>query len=165
MWMTSPRRELCANTQLRLHAQLSRITARVWLCYSIKQLQWSKYMCQWENWITGRSMSYPVTLGGAVPISIIGNRAPPPADLFTSPAAVRRARRSSSLYISYMVYMIITQTRCTMAFLLILVESRRRPSTSGSQPREKNLKPAQNAIIRSDLMECIHAGVMQLSIE
>ena len=57
-----------------LHAHLSRITAIVWLCYSIRQLQSSEYTCRWENQITGESMSYPGTLGGAVPISTSGNR-------------------------------------------------------------------------------------------
>ena len=58
----------------RLHAQLSQITAIVRLCYSIRQLQLSEYTCRWENRIIGRSMSYPGTIGGAVPISTSGNR-------------------------------------------------------------------------------------------
>ena len=57
---------------------------------------------------------------------------------------------ATSLYILYMVYMIMTQTRCTMALLLVVSseESRRRrrhPSTSDSQPCEKSLEPAHNA--------------------
>ena len=61
---------------------------------------------------------------------------------------------ATSLYILYMVYMIITQTRCTTALLLAVISEerrrrhrhgRRRPSTSGSRPREKNLEPVQNA--------------------
>ena len=59
---------------VRLHAQLSQITAIVRLCCSIRQLQLSEYTCRWENWITSRCMSYPGTLGGAVPISTNGNR-------------------------------------------------------------------------------------------
>ena len=57
---------------------------------------------------------------------------------------------ATSLYTSYMVYMIITQTRCTMALLLAVIseESRRHcSSTSGSRLREKSLEPAQNATI------------------
>ena len=38
---------------LRLHAQLSQITAIVWLCYSTRQLQLSEYTCLWENQIIG----------------------------------------------------------------------------------------------------------------
>ena len=57
-----------------LHAHLSQITAIVPLCHSIRQLQSSQYTCRWENQITGQSMSYPRTLGGAVPISTSGNR-------------------------------------------------------------------------------------------
>ena len=50
-------------------------------------------------------------------------------------------------------------------FLVVISEERRhRPSTSGSRSREKNLAPAQNAEIRSNLMERLHAGVMRLSI-
>ena len=81
---------------------------------------------------------------------------------------VRRARRSDeSLYISYKVYMIITQIWCTVVLLFAVISEgrRRRPSTSGSQPQEKNLEPAQNAKSESNLMERIHAGVMWLSIE
>ena len=63
---------------------------------------------------------------------------------------------ATSLYILYMVYMKITQTRCTMAlFITILgfwdfgilgeIRCRRRPPTSGSRPRGRNLVPAQNA--------------------
>ena len=45
--------------------------------------------------------------------------------------------KATSFFISYMVYMIIAETRCTIALLLavILEESRRRrPSTSGLRP-------------------------------
>ena len=38
---------------VRLHAQLSRITAIVRLCHSIRQLQLSEYTCRWENRIIG----------------------------------------------------------------------------------------------------------------
>ena len=61
---------------------------------------------------------------------------------------------AASLYASCMVYMIISQTRRTMVLLLGVVSEkrrrRRRPSTSGSQPWEKNPESAQNAKIRSD---------------
>ena len=76
---------------------------------------------------------------------------------------------ATSLYISYMVYMIITQTKCTMALLLAVISEerrcRRRSSTSGSQPQQKNFKPAQIAKSESNLIERIHARVMRLSIE
>ena len=54
---------------------------------------------------------------------------------------------ATSLYILYMVYMIVTQTTCTMVLLLAVISEerpRRRLSTSGSQPQEKNLEPSQN---------------------
>ena len=164
---------------VRLHAQFSRITAIVGLCYSIRQLQSSEYTCWWENRIIGWSMSYHGTIFGAVPISTSGNRNISGWPLYvTSSNKPRRHSRkmayeerdeAPSLYISYMVYMIITQTRCTMALFLAVISEdrrrRRRPSTSSSRPREKNLEPAQNAEIRSALMERIHAGVMRPSIE
>ena len=144
---------------MRLHAQLSRITAIVRLCYSIRQLQLSEYTCRWENRIIGRSMSYPGTLGGAVPISTSGNRATSGWPLYVTSnntlprhsrkMAYKERDKATSLYISYMVYMIITQTRCTMALsLTVIPEERRRhcrPSTSGSRSWERNLAPAQNA--------------------
>ena len=157
----------------------SRITAIVWLCYSVGQLQLSKYTCRWENWITGRSMSYHSTMGGAVPISTNGNRATSICPL-TSPATtnsasafkkdgVRRARRTY-IFVHF-VYGVhnITQTRCTMALLLVVISEERRhrhhPFISGSQPQEKNFKPVQNTKSQSNLIERIHAGVMWLSIE
>ena len=112
---------------VRLHAQLSRITAIVRLCCSIRQLQLSEYTCQWENWITGWSMSYPGTIGGAVPISTSGNRA----------------------------------TSSWPLLAVILEESRRRPSTSGSRPRKKSRACAERKI-RSDLMERIHATINRI---
>ena len=57
--------------------------------------------------------------------------------------------KATSLYISYMAYMIITQTRCIMALFLAVISEerrcRRRPSAPGSRPRERNLVPALNA--------------------
>ena len=47
---------------------------------------------------------------------------------------------------------------------VILEESHRHPSASGSRPREKT-QNAKKRNIQSDLMERIHAGVMQISIE
>ena len=57
-----------------LHAQLSRITAIVRLCYSIGQLVYPSIHAGEKIGLLGRSMSYPGTLGGAVPISTSGNR-------------------------------------------------------------------------------------------
>ena len=75
--------------------------------------------------------------------------------------------KATSLYISYMLYMIITLNRCTMVLLLAVISEERRrrrsPSVSSAQPREKNLQPAQNA--KSDPMEHIHAQLMRLSIK
>ena len=84
-------------------AHLIRITAIVWLCYSIRQLQSSDYTCQWENWIIGRSMSYPFQL---VVIK------PPPADLFRSLATTNSAsafekdgiRRARSYIFAHFIY-------------------------------------------------------------
>ena len=120
----------------------------------------SKYTCQWENQIICRSMSYPGTIGGAVPISTYGNRATSGWPLYvTSNIKLPQHSRkmvyeeqgeATSLHISYMVYMIITQARCTRGpFLAVISEERRsrhcRPSTSSSWPREKNLAPLKNA--------------------
>ena len=65
---------VCFWHSVRLHAQLSRITVIVRLCYSIGQLQLSEYTCLWENQIIGWSVSYPRAIGGAVCISTTGNR-------------------------------------------------------------------------------------------
>ena len=76
--------------------------------------------------------------------------------------------KAKFLYITFMVYLIITQTRCTMAFLVAVIseESRRRhPSTSGSRPQGIKSQACTERKIRSDLMERIHARVMRLSIE
>ena len=59
-----------------LHAQFSRITAIVRLCYSIRQLLLSEYTCRWENGIIGI---------GLYPFQLVVTETPP-ADLFTSPA-------------------------------------------------------------------------------
>ena len=140
-------------------SQLSRITAIVRLYYSIRQLQLSKYTCWGENQIIGWSISYPSTIGGAILISTSGNRATSGWPLYvTSNNKLPRHSRKMAheeqdeatyLYISYMVYMIITLTGHTMALLLAMIlEERRcsqRPSTSGSRPRERNLAPVQNA--------------------
>ena len=97
--------------------------------------------------------------GGAVTISTSGNRNTSgwPLYITSNNKLPRHSRKMAyeerdeapSLYISYMVYMIITQTRCTTVLLLVVIlEERcrhRRPSTSGSQPGERNLTPAQNA--------------------
>ena len=45
--------KLILNHSVRLHAQLSQITAIVRLCYSTRQLQLSEYTCRWENRIIG----------------------------------------------------------------------------------------------------------------
>ena len=137
------------------------MTAIVQLCYSIRQLQLPKYICRWEHLIIGRIMSYPGMIGGAVPISTSGNRnrnSSWPLYVTSNNKLPQHSRKMAyeerdeapSLYISYMVYMIITQTRCTMAlFLAVISEERRRrrcrPSTSGSWPWGKNLALAQNA--------------------
>ena len=134
-----------AGESVRLHAHLSRITAIVWLCYSIRQLQFPEYTCRWENRIIGRSMSYPGMIGGAVPISTSDNRATSSWPLYVTSnnklpwhsrkMSYEKRAEASSLYISYKVYMIITQTRCTVAlFLKVISKERRRcrrPSNSG----------------------------------
>ena len=70
-------------------------------------------------------MSYPAMIGSTVPISTSGNRATSGWPLYvTSNNKLHRHSRNMAyeerdeakfLYISYMVYMIITQTRCTIA--------------------------------------------------
>ena len=100
---------------VHLHAQLSRITAIVQLCYSIRQLQMSEYTYWWENQIIAHSMSYPGTIGGVVTISTSGNRATSSWPLYvTSNNKLSRHSRkmpneerdkATSLYILYMVYM------------------------------------------------------------
>ena len=134
---------------MRLHAQLSQITAIVQLCYSIRQLQ----------------LSYPSTIGGAVSISTSGKQ----GHLWLTSLRHQLPRHSrkmayeerdeaTSLYTSYMVYMIITQTRGTMALFLAVIseERRRRPSTSGSRPRGKisHLRRTQNPIRSAGTYTC-----------
>ena len=62
------------SVSVRLHSQLSQITAVVRLCCSIRQLHLSENICRRENRITGRSMYATGTIGGAVVISPSGNR-------------------------------------------------------------------------------------------
>ena len=151
---------------VRLHEQ---ITAIVQLHYSIRQLQLSEYTCRWENQIIGRSISYPGTIGGAVPISTSSNRATSGWPLYVTSSdklylGIRERWRTKSMTKLHLcvhlhvVYMIITQTRSTMPLLLAVIseESRRRhcrhhcrhcrhhSSTSCSRPQEKNLESAQN---------------------
>ena len=60
---------------IRLHAQLNLIKAIVRLCSSNGQLQLSEYTYRKSiNW-PKPTMSYPGTIGGAVPISTSGNKA------------------------------------------------------------------------------------------
>ena len=129
---------------VRLRAHLSRITAIVRLRYSIRQLQLSEYTCRWENRIIGRSMSYPGTIGG----TSLHHQQQQTLPRHSRKMAYEERNEATSLYISYMVYMIITHTRCTMALFLAVISEerhRRRPSTSSSRPWERNLAPAQNA--------------------
>ena len=75
----------------------------------------------------------------------------PPADLFMSPAASAfkndGVRRATSLYISLMVYMIITQTRCTMALFFCGDFAGKTPPSVYFRLTApvKNLAPLQNA--------------------
>ena len=76
-------------------------------------------------------MPYPGTLGGAVPISTRGNKNTSGLPLYVTSnnklprnsrkMAYKERDKATSLYISYMVYMIITQTRCTMALFLAVI--------------------------------------------
>ena len=124
--------------------------------------------------------TYLGTIGGTVHISTTDNRAPPPPRLTSlhhqqqqtlsrhlRKMAYEEQYEATSLYITYIVYMVITQTKYTVALLLavILEERRHRPSTSSSWPQGKNLEPAQNTKSKSNLIERIHAQVMQLSKE
>ena len=119
MWRTLPPSSF--EQSVRLPAQFSRITAIVRPCYSIRQLQLFEYTCQWENRIIGQSMSHPGTIGGAVPISTSGNRATSGWPLYVTSnnklhrhsrkTAYEKRDEAATLYISFMVYMIITQTR------------------------------------------------------
>ena len=88
---------MCGQS-VRLHAQLSQITAIVQLCHSIRQLQLSEYTCRWENQIIWPEHVIPRYARWRCTHF---RTETPPADLFTSPAAsafkkdgVRRARRS-----------------------------------------------------------------------
>ena len=173
------RLQMINRRAVHLHAQFSRITAIVWLCYSIRQPQLSEYIWRWENWFTGWSVSYPGTIGDTVVISTSANRDTSGWPLYvTSCLGIRERWRTKSeeklhLCTFHLVYMIITQTRCTVALLLAVISEERRHrrchSTSGSRSQEKNLEPAQNAKSESNLMQRIHIeviiGVIQLSIE
>ena len=79
---------------VRLHAQLNSIKAIVRLCSTIGQLQLSVYTWRWVNRFIGWSMSYPGTIGGAVPISTSSNRATGwPLYVTTSNNKIRRHSR------------------------------------------------------------------------
>ena len=121
----------------------------------------------------------PGTIGGAVPISTSGNRNTSgwPLYITSNNKLPRHSRKTAyeerdeapSVYISYMVYMIITQTRCTVElFLSFLRWFRRKDAAVLLLPAHglgKKSRACAERKIRSNLMECIHAGVMRLSIE
>ena len=110
-------------------------------------------------WPTGRLAT---TIGGAVPVSTSGNRATSGWFLYVTSNnklclgiwqrwRTKSKNENSSLYISCMVYMIITQTRCTMVLLLAVIseESRRHLSISTAilllPAHSSGKKLAQNA--------------------
>ena len=102
--------------------------------------------------------------------SSVSSNVAQPADVRYSPRHSRKMAyeerdEAASLYISYIVYVIITQTRCTVPLLLAVISEEKCPSISSSPPWEQNLEPAQNVKSESNLMERIHAGVTRLSIE
>ena len=108
---------------LRLHAQLSPITAVLWLCYSIRQLQLSwVYMPVRKSkyWL---SMSYPGMIGGTVVISTSGNRATSGWSLYIT----SNNKLCLGIRERWLLLAVISEERCR----------RHRPSTSGSQSREK----------------------------
>ena len=107
---------------VRYHAHLSRITAIVRLCYTIRKLQFCEYTFWWENRIIGRSMWWPGPIGGAVPISTSGKR----------PTS------------SWPLYVTNNDKLCLGIRIAIYKYTIEGHSTSGSQPREKNLETAQN---------------------
>ena len=127
-----------------------------------------------ENQIIGRSMSYPGTIVGAIPILTSGKRVFSGWPLYITSnnklclgirkkMAYEEQDEATSLYISY----IITQTRCTMVLLLAVISEESCScqccaSTSGSQPREKNLEPAQKAKSESNLTEHINLSINQI---
>ena len=143
---------------VRLHAHLSQITAIVRLCYSIRQLQLSEYTCRWKNRIIGWSMSYPSTKGGTVPISTSGNRSTSDWPLYVTSSnklpwhsrkmAYEERDKALSLYISYMVYMIITQTRCSLLRWFWRKDTAAIPLLLAHSPRKEisRLRRAQNPI-------------------
>ena len=94
----------------------------------------------------------PVRYVVLYPFQLVVTETPPAASAFKKDGV--RRDEAASLYISYMVYMINTQTRCTMVLLLAVISEerlRRRPSTSGSRPRGKISRLRYR-------LRCIHAS-------
>ena len=151
-----------SSLSVRLHAQFSRITAIVRLCYSIRQLRLSEHTWDEKIGLLGRSMLYPGTTGGAVSISTSGKRNTSSWPLYiTSNKLPRHSRKmayeewdeATSLYISYMVYIILHKLTASASFYC-------RFTALGKKSRA-----CTEHKISSDLMERIRAGVMRLSIE
>ena len=165
-----------SSLSVRLHAQFSRITAIVRLCYSIRQLRLSEHTWDEKIGLLGRSMLYPGTTGGAVSISTSGKRNTSSWPLYiTSNKLPRHSRKmayeewdeATSLYISYMVYIILHKLDT-----LSCGDFGGKTSLSASASfycrftaLGKKSRACTEHKISSDLMERIRAGVMRLSIE
>jgi len=107
------------------------------------------YIYTWINGIIGTKHVIPWYIGGAVPIQLVVIE-PLPIDLFTTYNKLRHLRKmvneeqdeATSLYISFVMSMVMAQTPCTTALFvaMIMVESCRRrssPSTSRSRKRSR----------------------------
>jgi len=139
-----------------LHDEINWVIAIVGLCsLSEGNYPWI-FGGEWIESLA-QSVSYPGTIGGAVPISAIANRATSCWRLHHQQQQQTQAFRkmvneeqdeATSLCICD--ELVMAQTRCTTPLLVVMImEERRRrwslPLTSGSRPREKNLEHAQNS--------------------
>ena len=110
-------------------------------------------------------MSYSGTMGGAVPISTGGNRATSGYDTTLKEGWRMKSKTKLHLvhfiygvndnYMNYSCWRLFRRKAAAAAVLLLLAHG----------PGKENLEPAQNVKSESNLTECIHAGVMLLSME
>ena len=162
---------------MRLHAQLSQITAIVRLCNSIAQLQLSQYTCWWENRIIRpEHVIVRYARWRCTHFCTLVVTETPPADLFMSPAAsafkkygVRRARRSYIFtHFVYGVHDNYTNQVHNDALSCGDFGGKTPPPPSVyfrlTAPGKKSCACTERKI-RSAPLERIHAGVMRLSIE
>ena len=129
-----------------------------------------------KNQITGQSMSYPGTIGGAVPISTSGNRDTSgwPLCVTSGLGIWKRCRTKSEekLHLStfcvwgtWSLHKLDAQWRSCLWWFRRTAAAAAATTTALLLPAPGQSRACTERKIWSDLMECVHTGVMRLSIQ